>query len=1133
MAPKWIGLQRNQLPSFNSVYSLDLNNTHIRETSDRRLNQRSGRFCASGVVTVLDRRIVVLALLALIATSHVAHAQRMCAPRPIALFQSIKNRVDLLQATTRAPIQPARQLPICIGDTVRVGNESRAVVLMLESNTPLIIDQNSEFIITEATASRTSLVDLIRGALLFITRIPRSIEIRTPFVNAAIEGTEFVIRVETDRTVITVFEGAVRATNPQGTLLVRAGQQAVAVQGQAPQLQITVRPRNAVQWALYYEPVMPSDSFDQLAVVPANAQDSNFFARRAALLLGVGQIAQAGTDLDQALQLDPTNANAYAIRAIAAVATDDVDAALTNGRIAVERAPASAAAHIAFSYALQAASRLEDARDQMNEAVTSQSEDGPAWARLSELRLMLDDINGAVTASRRGVTLAPQAARAQVALGFAQLARLDLDAARAAFTRAVDLEPDHPLAHLGLGLTEIRKGRLGQGRGELELAVALDPENSLVRSYLGKAYFEERRPELTDEAFESAKRLDPMDPTPWFYSAIQKEASNRPVEALNELERSNRLNGNRAVYRSRLLLDQDLAVRGARLGRIYRDLGFQHRALAEGWKSLAIDPANYSAHRLLADSYLVLPRHGIARDSELLQAQLLQPLNINPVQPLAADNGLVVLSDTGPYSPGFNEYTRLFARNQVQLTADGAAGQSDTRADDVIVSGILNRLSYSAGQSHFDTDGVRPNDRLTQDIYNAFVQAAITPGTSAQIELRKNEFVQGDRRLLFDRTNFLPGQRSPVNISSVRLGGRKTVTPNDIVIGQYAHRALSASNDTGMGLRTTTAEDADFVEVRYLRGGRRASVTGGFGRYDGELTTSQIFGSIVRPPTTTATSHTNGYAYGTVQVARSVVATLGVSSDHLERGLLTRKQVNPKFGSIWNVTSRTTLRGAAFRALRRTVVTSQTIEPTEVAGFNQFFDDAVSTDAWQYGLGIDNAIGANWFAGAEASLRVLKVPIIPAGTRIPIDTDRQDQFATGYVNGTPTRWLAIAGDYTFEHLIREPNARNADLVANSMIHRVSAEARAFHANGLFVRFKESYVQQHGSFLNVRNVVFSGADTFWVADASAGYRLPRQMGVLSLEARNLFDGTFLYQDSSPSEPAILPVRVVTARLTFTF
>jgi hypothetical protein len=59
----------------------------------------------------------------------------------------------------------------------------------------------------------------------------------------------------------------------------------------------------------------------------------------------------------------------------------------------------------------------------------------------------------------------------------------------------------------------------------------------------------------------NAKVLDPHDPTPWFYEAILKQTTNRPVGALHDLQRAIALNDNRAVYRSSLLLDEDFAAR--------------------------------------------------------------------------------------------------------------------------------------------------------------------------------------------------------------------------------------------------------------------------------------------------------------------------------------------------------------------------------------------------------------------------------------------------------------------------------------------------------------------------------------------------------------------------------------------
>src|SRR5207253_6952326 len=136
---------------------------------------------------------------------------------------------------------------------------------------------------------------------------------------------------------------------------------------------------------------------------------------------------------------------------------------------------------------------------------------------------------------------------------FAYLARIDTPAAKASFERAIELDEADPLPRLGLGLAKIRDGDLEAGRQEIEIATSLDPGTSLIRSYLGKAYYEEKRDKLAGIQFDLAKELDPNDPTAWFYDAIRKQTINKPVEALEDLEKSIALNDNRAVYRSRLL----------------------------------------------------------------------------------------------------------------------------------------------------------------------------------------------------------------------------------------------------------------------------------------------------------------------------------------------------------------------------------------------------------------------------------------------------------------------------------------------------------------------------------------------------------------------------------------------------
>ncbi len=258
-------------------------------------------------------------------------------------------------------------------------------------------------------------------------------------------------------------------------------------------------------------------------------------------------------------------------------------------------------------------------------------------------------------------------------MGFAYLNQVKIGESKAAFEKAIQLDQADPLPRLGLGLAKIRKGDLEDGRAEIEIAASLDPNNSLIRSYLGKAYYEEKRTKQDGPEYQIAKELDPKDPTPYFYDAIRKQTTNRPVEALRDYQKAIELNDNRAVYRSKLNLDSDEAARQSALARVYSDLGFQELALVEGWKSVNTDPTNYSAHRFLADSYSARPRHEIARVSELLQSQLLQPTNITPIQPRLAESNLFLISAQGPGSLSFNEFNPIFNRN-------GAAAQFSTLA---------------------------------------------------------------------------------------------------------------------------------------------------------------------------------------------------------------------------------------------------------------------------------------------------------------------------------------------------------------------------------------------------------------------------------------------------------------------
>ncbi|MBC2744717.1 MAG: tetratricopeptide repeat protein [Desulfosarcina sp.] len=452
----------------------------------------------------------------------------------------------------------------CPGDEIRVLDNSRAS-LALANESVLRLNANSA-IVVQKFEKKTSFVDMFKGAAHLFARKPNKLEVNTPYVVAGVRGTEFLIRVEDDQTFLSIFEGRVLASNEAGEITLASGQSAVAKKGQAPVLTTVVRPRDAVQWALYYPPVVYTPP--EQPEMREDLEDPTFLANRAANLLSVGRIDEAEADLSRALAIDSGFSDALALQSIVALVKNEKEDAFNLAQQAITADEASPTARLALSYAQQARFDLEGARQSLMDAVAASPGNALAHARLAEIQLSFGELDQALQSAQKAAALVPDLSRTQTVLGFAYLTQVKTDDARAAFQKAIQSDQADPLPRLGMGLAKIRDGHLEEGRAEIEVAASLDPNSSLIRSYLGKAYYEEKRTGLDQREYQIAKELDPNDPTPYFYDAIAKQTTNRPVEALQDLQKAIELNDNRAVYRSKLLLDSDLAARSASQARI-------------------------------------------------------------------------------------------------------------------------------------------------------------------------------------------------------------------------------------------------------------------------------------------------------------------------------------------------------------------------------------------------------------------------------------------------------------------------------------------------------------------------------------------------------------------------------------
>jgi tetratricopeptide (TPR) repeat protein len=1066
-------------------------------------------------------------LLAVVLTPSVPGALE---PERIARAVSVQGTVESQRAgrSEWTPLKLDEELSA--GDTIRVGPRSRAVIALLDRSV-LRLGEETTVTLRPPGPERSGVLDLLRGAVHFLTRGPRSLDVKTELVSVGVRGTEFLVVAESDQTSVTVFEGAVVAANAQGTLALSGGQSAVAQRGQAPVLRVVAKPRDAVRWALHYPPVLDVRPEDL-------AREPDRLTYRAQGLLAVGKVDEAAVALDQALAASPKDAAALSLQTIVAVVQNDRERALALGRAAVEAAPGSATAHLALSYALQARFDLDGARSSVARAVELDPKDALAWARLSELHASFGATARSLEAARRAAALAPDLSRTQTVLGFAHLRDVETSEARKAFERAIALDSADPLPRLGLGLTRIRTGDLDGGAREIEIAAGLAPNEAIIRSYLGKAYYEEKRTGLDEREWETAKTLDPNDPTPWFYGAIAKQTTNRPVEALRDLERSIELNDGRAVYRSRLLLDSDLAARSASLARIYGDLGFQQLALVEGWKSVEADPTSDSAHRLLADSYASLPRHEIARVSELLQAQLLQPINITPIQPHLAESNLFLLSHGGPGALSFNEFNPLFERDRVAAQLSAVGAQHATWGVEPVVAGIYRKLSFSLGYTHFETEGVRDNHDQKDDLFNGFVQAELASGTSVQAEYRHRTVDRGDLV-----PHFFPDEINPFRnadrTDTARVGARHAFSPESILLASGLFQQFDTRVSEDPNYEEKLHQRAKGGELQHLFRSRYVDLVSGAGYFDVDSTHDIRFVFDPGPPPGVfqtsldqGVRHANAYVYAHLRPVPSLVLTLGASGDAVRSDFFgNREQLNPKVGVVWSPFTSTTLRAAAYRVLARTLIADQTIEPTQVAGFNQFFDEPNGPRFSRFGVAFDQKITRDLSAGAEGTYRDLTVTAIDA-TVSPVartESEWKEYGARGYFFWTPHRMLALRAEYFFERLVRQPQfAFGATEVKT---HRVPLGFAVFHSSGLSVTGTATYYNQGGTFGQFEPFR-QGSDDFWVLDAALSYRLPKRYGVVAVGATNLLDEHFnLFESTNTNvNPAAIPARTVFARLT---
>ncbi len=1166
----------------------------------------------------------------------------------VAHMQSAQGGVDAREAKGAAWTPAKSGDPLGAGAAVKTAAVSRAGIVFENG---VLLRLNELSLVELASVASQAPLKIDSGKAYFFSRDVREFpEIETPIVSASIRGTEFVVSVQPDTVRISVLHGAVEAHNTAGSVLLRDGEEAVTVRGQAPVKQILVKPLDAVQWALYYPAVLSVSDFPEFSTGATQGQQAGFAAidsgdftaaaqaftgqswrdaagrsliayrsgdtakafnelpsasgkegvsftlYRAALYLSAGQVEKAEALLATAQAAIPsqpdalrgkTEASLAALKAMIAVAKNQTAEANALSERAVSQAPGSAGALLARSYAQQANFDLRSALDSASQAARLQPDNPAVRAREAELLLGFGKVNEAGSSlSGTGDT---EDSRLLSVKGFAALTENEIDSARDFFERAIARDSESGTPFLGRGLAKIRRGDLEGGRSDIEQAVMREPSNALFRSYLGKAFFEEERNGAADEELAIAKKLDPLDPTPYLYGAYNKLSEFRPIEALDDIEESIDRNDNRAVYRSRLLLDQDLAVRSIGLSQIYNQLGFEQAGREEAIKSIQQDYSNYSAHLLLAGAYS-------NQGSKLAQASLSEFF----LSQLLAPRDFVFFSnDQSNAAASFNEYASLFDRNRYRTNIFGSheTGRGATTGG-ATQAGTFDKWSYIVSYESEYVDGYRSNDWSRDNTVFGRAQYQPSFDTSLSASTLFAEIDGGDDDITFDINGTDPDLSDNLTTFIQQLGFRHQIEPGFLWIAQgiFSHDRDVVDNDKVAdpffltiaqngepifaGLQSVLTDRRDrkvFDTYRFdtqlIRDTDLVSVVAGAGvtgthidfsdtgeinpaeptfmnevfRLNSEVTKSELFA--------------RAYGYSTWHAARWLDLNLGGSFVHLRYNNIfappyeenTRQidRFNPKAGASAYLTKDTILRAAYFQNLGAISLSEVgDIEPTLIGGFNQNSLDVPGVRSENYGIGLSHKFAKSTYLGTEFLVRDLdrEVNLGLHGVFANVDTGEllranasdtfgfpaQEKVLRTYISQLFSKTVAGSLKHTWSSLDQSLIQDGMPAAGNRDTNEFSADLNYFDRSGLTFRGEVAWRLQHldGFGENEGPVASDGTQDFWLLNAGVTYQLPRRYGTIGLVFRNILDEEFQYIPTDLS-PDILPVRSVAFVFSATF
>lgn len=894
--------------------------------------------------------------------------------------------------------------------------------------------------------------------------------------------------------------------------------------------------------------------------VPESARNANYHTYRAHLMLLSGSEDEARLDMDRAERLAPGAAEVAALRAILSLRQGRQEEAQAHAERAVTTAPNLAAAHLARSYAQQAGGDLAAAQASAKRVLSLDPSGAQGYIRVAELELAAGNSVAALASADRAVQLTPGLAQAHDTRGFALLGNDRPQEALASFGEAVRISAGDAIARFGLGLAHVRLGQRLSGREQLETAVDLSPGKALLHTYLGRAYDLEGRSQDAAAQFALADQADPRDPTPRRFESMRLAGDNSPVGARVQMQAALDRAAHRAVYRAPRLLAQDRALYLADRSALEAVLGLEEQSWLSAGKALAEAPGLGAAHLAAGDALASRSRGGLARQGEYLQAILREPLGgLSPslllaegVQPGAVAPQQGFFRAALPEGIGFNEYGAVFSSAGPHLDVDVTAGNHATLGDQLRVAGEVGRVGLSLSQLHFQSDGFGSRDTLENTIWRSVLRYDPRPGSRVHLEYqhadggRDGVLFPGDD--LFNQPQHVEDKRERTRLAlRHQFGGlgELILVASREDLDQQIDTLPTAGNLLLETRRDRQDVRSEILEGQFVWHGDAVRVIAGAGHYrdrqhfafgPGE----HVFGNVPPIAIDTSARTRSAYVYAQHRFRPNLTWEAGIVADDQALSGFTQRFVSPKLGLRWQVMDGATLSLAATRGLNRYVMNGASLEPTQVAGFQQLYNDGPGVRADRLGMGWEQRLAHGWEWGGQISGRELRVPLL--GVLLPYDRWHERE-ARLWASRVLTRealegWLpgwegAVTLAYDAQDYTRHGITTGLEQIRDYRPQHLQLGSRLFNTKGWGVNLGLTWVQAEGTQQTLVGTRNRFEDAFPVLDAALTWRLPGRRGQLSVGALNLLDREYRYLEMDSAQPRLAPARHGYIRLRLGF